>query len=187
MYTIYNILYTDIHIANWTGFYSKETSRPSYIYYTEYWTIYGTIHCMLFSALYCTLYFTWNSTRVKKWQADLALFLRNTFLPASSAFLLNTILFNILYTLLYTVQYKIFTLYLILHCTLYYTLYCVLYCTLYYTLYCWYLRTRAYFLRKTIFPASCLLSGTLFPDKILYNVLYSILWTVLHNILYTVM
>ena len=79
---IHNILYTYIHIAYLTGFYFKETSRPSHIYYTEYETVYGTIHCMLFSALYCTLYFTRHSKQTQKWRADLALFLRNTFLSA---------------------------------------------------------------------------------------------------------
>ena len=84
-------------------------------------------------AVHYTLHYTLNVT--PKCCADLALFQRNTFLQASSAFLLNTMMFNVVYTLLYTVQYKIFTLYHKLYCTLYYTSYCVLYSTLYYTLF----------------------------------------------------
>ena len=77
-----------------------------------------------------------------------------------------------LYCTLYSIRYLHCTIYSTVHCTMHCIVYCTVHCTIYYY---FSFRTKAYSLRKTTCHASCLLSGTLLLDRILYNVLYTIL------------
>ena len=85
---------------------------------------YLLIYIMLNTGPNIPLYIVLYSVVFCKWRADLGLLLRNPFLPASSTFLLNTILFNALYNIVYTVLYK--NLNTVLYTLLYTVLYTVL-------------------------------------------------------------
>ena len=92
--------------------------------YIALYIVLYSVHC----TVHCTLHYT---TQTPKLRADMAFFLRNTFLPASSTFLLNTILFNVLYTILYNVLYNILYMRVTEHWIFYTTIYYTIYPTLY--------------------------------------------------------